>query len=103
LTFPFLNIFHELFYPNGYIVIPANIFDYFTVISLAFLIMDDGLKAGGGLRLCTDSYQYSDILILVEMIQTKYYIYCYPQMQSHGEYLYLNHKWKRIGQRLYSL
>jgi hypothetical protein len=36
LTFPCLNIFHELFYPNGYKVIPANIFDDFTAISLAF-------------------------------------------------------------------
>jgi len=79
LKFPCLNIFHELFYPNGLKVIPDNITDYFTDISLAFWIMDDGLRDGGGLRLCTDSYLYYDILILVEMLNNKYYIYCYPQ------------------------
>jgi LAGLIDADG DNA endonuclease family len=36
LAFPFLNIFHELFYGTGVKSIPQNISDYFTAISFAF-------------------------------------------------------------------
>jgi hypothetical protein len=79
LKFPFLNIFHELFYSSNLKSVPQNISNYFTVISLAFWIMDDGMKAGEGLRLCTDSYTYSDILILIDMLKNKFNIECKPQ------------------------
>lgn len=83
LKFPCLNIFHDLFYgTTGIKSIPVNISNYFTAISLAFWIMDDGMKAGLGLRLCTDSYTYSDVLILTEMLKTNLDINCNPQKRS---------------------
>jgi hypothetical protein len=36
LSFPFLNMFHELFYTTGITLVPKNISDYFTEISFAF-------------------------------------------------------------------
>jgi hypothetical protein len=36
LSFPFLNVFHELFYNKGIKIVPLNISDYFTEISFAF-------------------------------------------------------------------
>jgi len=44
--------------------------------------MDDGMKAGKGLTLCTDSYQYSEILILIEMFKIKFNINCKPQKRG---------------------
>lgn len=82
LTFSFLNIFHELFYFSGKKNIPINIAEYFTSVSLAFWIMDDGMKAGPGLRLCTESYSYSDIIILIEMLKNKFQIKSSPQKRS---------------------
>jgi len=40
LAFPCFNEFHELFYPDGVKIIPSNISELFTEVSLAFLIMD---------------------------------------------------------------
>jgi hypothetical protein len=45
LRFPCFNEYRELFYPEGIKIIPLNISELFTEVSLAFGIMDDG---GGG-------------------------------------------------------
>lgn len=86
LKFSFLNIFHELFYNTGIKSIPQNISDLFTSISLAFWIMDDGMKAGEGLRLCTESFQYSEILILTKMLKTKFNIESKPQKRGSNKW-----------------
>lgn len=82
LAFPSLNIFHELFYNTGKKGVPLNISDYFTEISFAFWIMDDGTKAVGALKLCTESFTYSDILILIDMLKTKFDIQSSPQKRG---------------------
>jgi len=82
LSFPFLNVFHELFYTKGIKMIPINISDYFTEISFAFWIMDDGVKAAGALKICTESFTYSDILILIDMLKTKFDIQSSPQKRG---------------------
>jgi len=41
--------------------------------------MDDGMKSNEGLKVCTDSFQYSNILILTKMLKTKLNIDCKPQ------------------------
>ena len=82
LSFPFLNVFHELFYTTGKKLVPENISDYFTEISFAFWIMDDGVKSAGSLRLCTESFTYSDILILIDMLKTKFDIQSNPQKRG---------------------
>ena len=41
-TLPCFNELYQLFYLSGKKVIPSNIGDYLTHISLAFLICDDG-------------------------------------------------------------
>lgn len=44
--------------------------------------MDDGYWAGSGVSLCTDSYTYSDILILTTMLKDKFDISCGPQKRG---------------------
>jgi hypothetical protein len=72
LSFPFLNVFHELFYSKGKKSVPQNISEYFTEISFAYWIMDDGMKYGKGVLLCTESFEYADMLILIDMLKTKF-------------------------------
>jgi len=36
LSFPFLNVFHELFYSKGKKSVPQNMSEYFTEISFAY-------------------------------------------------------------------
>jgi hypothetical protein len=61
-SFTSFNWFYTAFYPNGIKIIPRNLADYFTPLSLAVLIMDDGTKCSSGLRFC---------LLIVP------YIFCY--------------------------
>lgn len=44
--------------------------------------MDDGTKAVGALKLCTESFTYSDILILIDMLKTKFDIQSSPQKRG---------------------
>lgn len=55
-SFTSFNWLHTVFYPNGYKVIPRNLPDYFTPLSLAVLVMDDGTKCSSGLRFCLQSF-----------------------------------------------
>jgi hypothetical protein len=48
--------------------------------------MDDGMKSGQGLTLCTDSYTYSDILLLIDMLKTKLSIDCNPQQRDENSW-----------------
>lgn len=50
---------------KGVKIIPSNIADYLTLISLAFWIMDDGQQEKkGGVTLCTDSFNLEEIQLL---------------------------------------
>jgi hypothetical protein len=84
LAIPSLNILHELFYKTGKKGVPHNISEYFTEVSfeISFLIMDDGTKAVGALKICTESFTYSDILILIDMLKTKFDIQSSPQKRG---------------------
>jgi hypothetical protein len=44
--------------------------------------MDDGSKTGKALVLCTESFSYSDILILINMFKTNFDIQCNPQKRG---------------------
>lgn len=63
-------------------MIPHNISDFFTEISFAFWIMDDGYIKNGAWMLCTESFSHSGILILINMFKTKFDIQCYHQKRG---------------------
>lgn len=67
-TFSSFNWIHELWYINGVKVIPSNIGDFLTPLALAIWIMDDGGKVNQGLKLSTNSYTYSECLLLVKVL-----------------------------------
>lgn len=66
------NWIHEAFYKNNVKRVPKNIENYFTPLSLAVWIMDDGAALPYGLKLCTHSFAYEDIEFLVEFLKKKY-------------------------------
>jgi len=67
-TYSSLNWVHDLWYINGIKIVPKTINEYFTPLSLALWIMDDGCKAGSGLKLATNSFSYSECLFLVNIL-----------------------------------
>jgi hypothetical protein len=76
-SLPCFNEFHELFYPDGVKIIPSNISEYLTEVSLAFWIMDDGGKTTyGDLLLHTNSYTLEEVELLVSVLNQKFHLVC---------------------------
>jgi ubiquinol-cytochrome c reductase cytochrome b subunit len=73
-TYSSLNWVHELWYINGMKIVPANIGEFLTPLALAIWIMDDGGKVSSGLKLATNSFSYSDCLLLVKVLYDNFNI-----------------------------
>jgi NADH-ubiquinone oxidoreductase chain 4 len=65
-----------LFYPNGTKIVPENIFDLITPVSLAYWIMGDGSANKKGLFLCTDSFSFQDTVRLMNVLIIKFNLDC---------------------------
>lgn len=76
-SLPCFTELYYLFYINNKKVIPENIYDLLTPIALAgHWVQGDGQVASNGLRLCTDSYQLSEVVKLMNVLMIKYRINC---------------------------
>lgn len=73
-TYTSFNWIHDLWYSNGKKTVPCNIDLYLTPLALAIWIMDDGAKAGKGLKFCTNCFSYKDCLKLVNVLSNKFNI-----------------------------
>jgi len=67
-TYTSFNFIHDLWYVNKVKIVPSTIKDYLTPLALAIWIMDDGAKVSKGIKLCTNSFTYSDCLLLVQVL-----------------------------------
>jgi hypothetical protein len=78
-TLPCFNDLYLLFYPAGKKVIPANIAELLTPLSLAYLIADDGSwnNKGRYVVLCTDSFPLEEVEHLVSVLNEKFNLKCY--------------------------
>ena len=71
--FSSLASFHDLFYDKGRKIIPNNIADLITPISLAFWIMDDGsITTYKQTVLHTNSYTKDEIILLQSALYIKF-------------------------------
>ena len=68
---------HYLFYINGKICIPINIYYLLHPIAQAHWIMGDGsYQPGGSLVLCTDSFSLQDVICLMNVLMVRYGLEC---------------------------
>jgi hypothetical protein len=74
-SLPCLNYYHELFYVNGVKIVPLNIGEPLTPISLAYWAMDDGSKMGSGFIFCTDSNSLCEVELLVKVLKDKFNLF----------------------------
>lgn len=91
LTFSTRSIFKEyinIFYNIDFIskkrtkILPKNIEEYITPISLAFWIMDDGMKNHNQLGLCTQSFTKEENLLLIKILTSKFNLDCKLHIQK---------------------
>lgn len=66
------NELHYLFYLAGKKVIPHNIYEILTPVTLAHILMRDGVPRNHGIIICTDSHYTSDVVILMGVLIIRY-------------------------------
>jgi len=84
LALPCFNELYESFYlepllvaskrQEGKKIIPNNISDLLTEVSLAYWIMDDGSFTGSGLKLHTNAFSLEELNLLVEALDKNFSI-----------------------------
>lgn len=77
-TFSSLNWIHDMFYKEiegKFIkIIPDNIEQFLTPISLAIWFMDDGSKLGKGAKIATNCFKKTELLNLCKILKNKFNI-----------------------------
>lgn len=68
--------YYNSFYPNGKKVIPLDLLDQFTEVSLAFMFMDDGTKVTSGYSIATMCFKEDELIIFKEFLLHKFHIDC---------------------------
>ena len=76
LTFRSLNVFIICLNKNGKKVLNKELGNYISPRSLAVWIMDDGGKAGDGLRLSCNAFSYMEVLFLKEILEKNFSLNC---------------------------
>jgi hypothetical protein len=71
---PELNDWKNLFYINKKKVIPFNLFNNFTEVSLAFMYMDDGSKTTNGYTISTNCFNKEELLQFRKFLFNKFNI-----------------------------
>jgi len=75
---PCFNELYKLFYENGKKIIPSNIKELITVLTLCYWLCDDGCfcKTKHIIYLCTDSFTSSEVDLLVQALNDKWDLKC---------------------------
>lgn len=103
MALPCFNIFRESFYPNlppeaqlisprggnGKKIVPVNIDELLTDISLAHWIMDDGSKQGKGIHLNVYAFSEEDIKRLTDTLSNKFGLKCSVHTPKNKPRIYL--------------
>ena len=74
LALPCFNEIYETFYLDGKKIIPNNIAEFLTRVSLAYWIMDDGSFTGSGLNLHTNAFTLEELNLLIEALNKNFSI-----------------------------
>lgn len=76
LSLPCFSNYYDLFYYNGVKRIPLNINELLTPLGLAYWAMDDGCKHNSGFHLCTDSYTFTEVQLLINVLKENFDLNC---------------------------
>ena len=98
-SLPCFNEFYDLFYPEGTKLIPSNIAELLTDISLAYWLCDDGTfdksnrtviltgarrlppfsSHGMKMGVCTDSFTLEGVELLINVLNDKWNLECHKK------------------------
>ena len=85
-TLPCFNELYIIFYLKGKKVIPSNIGDLLTALSLAYWIADDGSwnKIGRYVTLSVNSFTIEEVELLIAVLNSKFNLRCYKVKSGKG-------------------
>jgi hypothetical protein len=77
---------YDLFYPDGKKIIPSNIGELLTELSLAYWLCDDGtfVKGRDIVILCTESFSESEVDLLLAVLSNKFGMKCRKNKRGNG-------------------
>lgn len=89
-SLPCFNKFREIFYnEEGKKIVPLNIGELLTPLSLCYWYCDDGYKTENGLYLCTESFTLEENELLIKVLKDKFELDCSIHKHSNGHRLYI--------------
>jgi len=86
----FNEIFKLLYRGNNIKTITPDLYDYFNLIVFAHWIMGDGAKKNKGITLCTDSFSFKEVIILMNILKIKYDINTSIHLEKNKPRIYIN-------------
>ena len=89
-SLPCFTELHTLFYLNGIKIIPSNIAELLTPVSLAFLCQDDGSKCSNGFHLNTNAFSLEDLGLLLDLLRVKLNLTCSLHPRGKGNRIYIS-------------
>jgi hypothetical protein len=77
-SLPCFNEFHNLFYPNKSKVVPLNIGELLTPLSLAYWLADDGSfeQINRGVKIATNCFTLDEVKLLISVLSGKFNLNC---------------------------
>lgn len=75
-AYPVFTSLINTWYPNGIKLVPNTIYDLLTPLALAHWAQGDGSKQSTGFVLCTESFSYSDVCKLANILFLRYQLKC---------------------------
>lgn len=88
-TYPVFSELYKLFIVNGTKTISPELFNYLSPSALAYWIMSDGVSNQYGLTICTDSFSYSEVVCLLNILKIRYDLNCSIHSYSGRPRLYI--------------
>ena len=86
-----LNEIYILFYNNlEKKSIKAELYNYIDYITIAYWIMGDGVKRNKGITICTDSFSFKEVVILINILKIKFDINSTIHLEKHRPRIYIN-------------
>jgi len=77
-TYSSFNWIQDCWYLNNKKVLPQCINEYLSPLALAIWIMDDGAKVSSGIKLLTNNFELTEVIILCNIFTNKYNIVASP-------------------------
>lgn len=84
---------YNLFYLDSKTkIIKPELFEYLDYSSIAYWIMSDGSRKNKGITLCTDSFSFKDVVIIMNIMKIKFNINSTIHIEKSKPRIYINKK-----------